>query len=155
MEKNSQTIHKKFAVECFNKTWSLIDLETRTAEQEDEMLALAMTSYWHWTQRDDFTPKTASISYWQISRVHALRGEGEMALKFGRKAVSVIPNSNDLPFFVAYGWEAQARAALILEDHRSAKTYLAKAQALLPAIPEDDVGLIKPDLDELASKLSE
>ena len=54
---------------------------------------------------------------------------------------------------MAYGWEAQARAALILGDLDTAKRYLANAQALLPAVPEDDVGMIKPDLDELASKL--
>ena len=153
MEENTQTLHRKFAVECFNKTWGLIDLETRTAEQDDEMLALAMASYWHWTQREDFSPKNASISNWQVSRVYALRGEGEMALKFGRKAAEVIPNPDELPFFVAYGWEAQARAALILGDLDTAKRYLANAQALLPAVPEDDVGMIKPDLDELASKL--
>ena len=153
MEENLQTIHKKFAVECFNETWDLIDLESRTADQDDEMLALAMASYWHWTQREDFTPKNASISFWQISRVHALRSEGEMALKFGRKAVDVIPNPAELPFFVAYGWEAQARGAWLLEDHESASGYLAKAMALLPAIPEDSRKMIKPDLDELATKI--
>ena len=151
---NEQAIHKKFAVDCFNKTWSLIDLETRTAEQDDDMLALTMASYWHWTQREDFTPKNASIAFWQIARVHALRGEGEMALKFGRKAIDVIPNPEELPFFVAYGWAEQARGALLLEDHASATTFLSNAQALLPAIDPDDLALITPDLEALATQLT-
>ena len=154
MEDSIQTIHKKFAADCFNKTWDLIDLETRTAEQDDEMLALSMASYWHWTQREDFTPKNASISFWQISRVHVLRGEGEMALKFGRKAVECIPNPDEVPFFVAYGWEAQARAALLLEDQNATQTYLAKANALLPAIPEKDKQTLGQDLEMLAKNLS-
>ena len=151
MNESNQAIHKKFAADCFNKTWDMIDLETRTAAQDDEMLALAMASYWHWTQRDDFTPKNASISAWQISRVHALRGEGEMALKFGKKAVDVILDPKELPFFVAYGWEAQARAAVILDDMENAANCLANAQSLLPAIPEKSRATIQIDLDEISS----
>lgn len=103
--------HQEFSAQCFNGAWDLIDLEERTPEQDDEMLALAMASYWHWTQREDFAPKNASISFWQIGRVHALRGEGVQAVHFGRRAVEVIDDPSGLEFFVAWARGTGARRA--------------------------------------------
>ena len=42
--------HRKLAIELFNHTWTLMDLESRTVEQTDEMLHSAHASTYHWLQ---------------------------------------------------------------------------------------------------------
>ena len=73
--------HKHFSVTCFNKAWELIDKTDRSPEEDEQMIRLSMAAMWHWTQRDDFTPKNASIGYWQLSRIFALVGRGDHAEK--------------------------------------------------------------------------
>ena len=55
--------------------------------------------------------------------------------------------------YVAYGWEAQTRAAIVLEDHDSARAYLVKANALLPAISENNQPALVADLEALAARI--
>jgi hypothetical protein len=45
--------HKYFSAECFNRAWDLIEKKDRSPEENDTMLALSMSSFWHWTQRSD------------------------------------------------------------------------------------------------------
>jgi len=53
--------HKYFAAQCFNAAWDLIEKPDRTPEEDEQMIQLTQTSNWHWTQRDDYTRKYASI----------------------------------------------------------------------------------------------
>ena len=41
-------LHKKFAVELFNRTWDLLDKEDRTQEEADTMIHAAHASRYHW-----------------------------------------------------------------------------------------------------------
>lgn len=146
--------HRELSASCFNAAWDLIDLDDRTPAQDDEMLALTMASYWHWTQRDDFAPTKASVAHWQISRVHALRGEGDMALGWGRKAVEALPDPVAEPFYAAYGFEAMARGAMVEGNRASAEEHLARAHALLPSIDDDARSYVEADLADIAALLT-
>ena len=66
------TAHKYFAADCYNKTWGFMDNPNRTPEEDLSMLQTAMTSLWHWSQREDATPTNFAIGGWQVSRVFAL-----------------------------------------------------------------------------------
>ncbi len=121
----------------------------RNAEEERQMLALAMASYVHWTRRPDVTSKEKSIGCWQVSRVFCLLREGTMAQKW---AQGCLEYSHDLPaFYLAYAYEALARAELILGDSDSARDHLQKAMALLPSVTdEEEKKLLEQDLKALA-----
>ena len=118
--------HKFFAAECFNRTWDLIDLPTRSAEDDERMLLAAMASLWHWTQRPDATARELSIGCWLVSRVHALLGQAANAADFGERCLR---HSEGLaPFYVGYAHEALARAARVAGDEARVKHHLNEAR---------------------------
>ena len=73
--------HTYFAQECFNLSWDLIEKRERKPEETDLMIHLAHASLYHWSRCADCTDQNLSIGYWQLSRVYALAGLGDSALK--------------------------------------------------------------------------
>ena len=140
--------HKFFSVDCFNKTWDYIDLPERTADQEEEMLRLALTSHWHWTRRKDYSPVSASVANWQVSRVFALLGQVDNARRFGLRSLEVIENEDVPPFYSGYAFEALARAEAVAGDEESMQAYLSKARQAAEQVDEEDSkGWLLNDLD--------
>ncbi|MCC9606721.1 hypothetical protein LOC68_16440 [Blastopirellula sp. JC732] len=128
--------HRHFAAHCFNSTWDLIDKTERTKEEEVQMLLRAAASVWHWTEREDCTPKNLSIGYWQLSRVFALIGEGSLATRFGQMCLEASPA--DDPFLVGYAYECLARAATVLGDKGEMQHCLAEANLRASHVGDDD-----------------
>ena len=142
--------HKFFSVDCFNKTWAYIDLPERTADQEEEMLRLALASHWHWTQRKDYGPVNASVANWQVSRVFALMVQAGNARRFGLRSLEVIEGEDAPPFYSGYAYEALARAEAAAGDEESMQAYLEKArQAAAQVDDEDSRGWLLNDLDTI------
>ena len=131
-----QAAHKYFSAHCFNSAWALIDKESRTPEENQLMIALNQASLWHWTQREDCTPKNMSIGYWQTSRIYALLGRDFPARKYGQLSLD---NAKDAePFFIAYAYEALARAAKVAGDTGTMTEHLAAARQHAEAINDAD-----------------
>jgi len=105
--------HRYFAVECFNRAWDLMDKPQRTAEEDEEMLRLSLSSHWHWTQREDCEPSNRSAAYWQSSRIYALLGRADGARRHGQFSLDWSQEEGVLPFYVGYAYEALARAELV------------------------------------------
>ncbi len=149
-----QEIHKQLSVKCFNECWTLIDKKDRTAEDVENMLLLADASLWHWKQRADLKPENLSVGYWQVSRVHALAGQREMARLFGEKCLAVGQDAKLSPFYVGYGYEALARAEILAGNTDAAKSLLAKARDELNAITDkDERDALEPDIVSLEKML--
>ena len=145
--------HKKFAAAAFNHAWDFIDLKTRTDENVRQMLDAAHASSWHWRHRDDATPQNRSIADWQLSRVHALVGNGAMALDYGNLClVSAIETG--LPFYIGYAYEAISRANWVLGNLDDARVAIAAAEEQIALITSvDEAALLRPDLDDIAAKI--
>lgn len=134
-----QAAHRWFSVECFNSTWELIARPSRTPDEDDEMVRRAVASHWHWTQREDYLPKNASIAHWQLSRVYALVGASELAMHHGRRSLEVIADAIDIDdFFRAYAHEAMARAAHVADDIATRDHHVARARQYLDTIDEEE-----------------
>jgi len=145
--------HKKFAAAAFNHSWDFIDMASRTDDDVRQMLDAAHASSWHWRHRDDATPQNRSIADWQLSRVHALAGNGAMALDYGNLSL-VTANETGLPFYISYAYEAIARANWVLGNLDDARTALAAAEEQLQLVTVDDeISLLRPDLDDIAAKV--
>lgn len=145
-----QAAHRWFAVTCFNSTWDLIEKENRSAEDDREMVRRAATSHWHWTQREDYTPKNASIAHWLLSRVYALVGEADLAAKHGQASLDAIANADDVDdFFRAYAHEGMARAAHVAGDIEERDHHIARVRSYLDMIDEENNR--KALLDDLAT----
>jgi hypothetical protein len=69
--------HKYVSVECFNRTWTLIEKPVRTERDNHEMMLGAVTSLWHWSQRSDCTRKNLSIGNRQASHANCLIGSDQ------------------------------------------------------------------------------
>lgn len=145
-----QEIHKQLSVKCFNECWSLIDKQERTPEEVENMILLAYTSLWHWKQRTDQKPVNLSVGYWQVSRVHALAGQYEMARLFGQKCLETGRDNKLPPFYLGYGHEALARAEIVRGNFDEAKVHLAEARRELNAVTdEEERAVLEPDIAAL------
>ena len=128
--------HKHFSTTCFNAAWGLIGKKDRTAEDDEEMIRLNQASMWHWTQREDCTDKNLSIGYWQASRIHAMLGRAEAALRYGQ--LSLKHGRDQGPFYHGYAYEALARAEVVGGNMDKAREYLAQAADLAAMVEEED-----------------
>lgn len=140
--------HRHFAAGCFNATWALIDKPARTDDDNRLMLATCYASIYHWTQRPDCTAKNLSIGYWQLSRVHALLGEGAAATAAGDVCLT---NSRELePFYLGYAHEALARAAVASDNTELRDSHVAAARQLAATIADPDWrAALERDLDSI------
>lgn len=141
--------HKQLAVNCFNKTWDLLDKSERTRAEEEQMIHLCHTSLWHWTQVEDHTPQNLSIGYWQLSRVYAVVENGEQALYYAKQCVSIGHAADLAPFFIAYAYEAQARAQTLIGQFAEAKKSLLLAEEFTQEVAEENSNLLVQDIQEI------
>lgn len=141
--------HRYFAAACFNAAWDLIDKKDRTPDDDQRMIAVALASLYHWSERPDCGDMQRSVGYWQASRVHALAGLAGEARRYGELCFAV---SGELPpFYRGYAHEALARAARVAGDGAAAGEHLAKARALAAEIADEgERGLLDADLAALA-----
>lgn len=140
--------HRQVAVELFNRTWELLDKERRTDAEDAEMLTAAFASRYHWRQIGD--SKNFSVSDWQVSRVAAVLGNPDLAEDYGRRSLEVASSANLGPFYVGYGHEALARAALMAGNRKEAGRHLRSAQELLEQVVDSSArDLLAADLGEL------
>lgn len=136
------------AAELFNRTWELLEIEDRTAEQDREMLSAAYGSRHHW--RIAGGPKHSSVSDWQVSRVWAVLGDGMRAEEHGKLALETARGNGLGPFYEAYAHEALARAAALTGDDDALEHHLAEAEELSFDIRgSDEAELLKGDLEAL------
>jgi hypothetical protein len=142
--------HKQIASQCFNKVWDLLDMNVRTNVEEEQMIHLAHTSFWHWTQVEDHTPTNLSIGYWQISRVYAVVGNGDQALFYANRCIEVSLEAEVLPFYIGYGYEAQARAYKVLKQQDEWKSSYQKAMNYVEKmVNEESKQMLLKDLNSL------
>ncbi len=141
-------LHRRMAVELFNRTWELLDEANRTPAEDREMLGAALGSHYHWARVGD--DKNFAISDWQVARVLTDVGEADLAQKFAEVALRRAVDSNLGPFLVGCGHEVLARVADLNGDDHARDNHLARADDLLSMIDDpDERDLLKADLDSL------
>ena len=75
------------------------------------MIHAAHASRHHWGHAG--TPVNVSIGEWQLSRVYAVVARAEPALYHGRRALEIARQNHLGRFYVAYAYEALARASAV------------------------------------------
>ncbi len=142
--------HRLVAVALFNRTWELLDKQTRTDAENAEMMTAAFGSRYHWQQVGD--ARNYSVSDWQVSRVAAVLGYPELAEDYGRRSLELASDATLPPFYVGYAYEALARAARLAGNRKAFAELLAKAQDMLDQIEDaTERDLLGTDLADLES----
>ncbi|MCV4231700.1 hypothetical protein OHJ21_11015 [Virgibacillus sp. LDC1] len=150
MDNQEPKTHKQFAMECFNQVWDILENAQRTPEDEENMIHICHSSFWHWTRVEDHTQRNLSIGYWQLSRVYAVVGQGDQALRYAQRCIIVGSSASLEPFYIGYGYEAEARAYLVLGNKEQAMASKKNATRYLDkVIDQDSHQMLANDLKNL------
>lgn len=138
---------RQIAMDLFNLTWTYLDLEQRTTEQEKAMVQCAEASLWHW--RRVGAPTQFAIGEWQCSRVHAVLGDGSRALSYARRCLAICESERVDDFVPASAHEALSRAHAVLGDLDAAREERNLAYRIAVDLDNEDRDVIEHDLATL------
>jgi DNA-binding transcriptional MerR regulator len=129
---------RRLSVDLFNKTWTLMEKTDRTREEADEMIHCAHASAYHWMQVG--TPANRARSEWQCSRVHAISGHVEAALRHAHQCLALVEqNPDDMKDWdLPAAYEAMARSHMVAGDVEETKHYAELGRAATARIEDDD-----------------
>ena len=148
--KSVAILHKQLAVDCFNKVWDILDINDRTESEAEEMVHLCHSSFWNWTQVEDHTQQNLSIGYWQLSRVYSEVGNGEQALHYAKRCLTISNEAELAPFYVSYAYEALARAHSILKQTEQVEKNLTLANKFRYLVEDvESKKLLEVDLENI------
>jgi len=128
--------HRALGKQLFNKTWELIDLPDRTAEQDRLMLVQACAAWWHWDKVG--TEQNRAIADWQVAHVASLLGHGDLALDFAGSALRRAETGELEDWVLASALEGVARAHAAAGHQAERDAYVARAREALNQISEDE-----------------
>jgi DNA-binding transcriptional MerR regulator len=139
-EKESpMTDHRTLGVDLFNKTWTLMEKDARTSEEDDEMIHMAHASAYHWQQVG--TRANRSRSEWQCSRVHVLLGQTDQALYHARRCLEIAEANEDgsmEDWDLPGAYEALARAHFVAGNLDEARIWAERGRTATAAIADED-----------------
>jgi DNA-binding transcriptional MerR regulator len=130
--------HKRLGIDLFNKTWTLLEKDGRTREEDDELLHCAHASAYHWLQVG--TQANRARSEWQCSRVNAVLGRPEAAVAHAGRCLELVEGAPEQmePFDLPAAYEALARAHLVAGNTAEAKRYRELGLAATAEIDDED-----------------
>jgi hypothetical protein len=132
------TDHRALAVGYFNAAWALIDLTSRSAEQDRDMVGLAFASRQHWIEAGGDATNLITAD-WQVAHTASIAGLPDVALSFATAASHRADNEDVPDWLVASAHEGLARAYAAAGDRESYEREGAVVERLLAAVtdPED------------------
>lgn len=146
-EFDTAAAHKFFSARCFSMAWDLIEKKDRTPQEDEQMIMLNQASIWHWTQRQDATMQNMSIGFWQAARIYSILGRVENARHYAQLCLDY--SKNEAPFFLAYAFEALARAEMVAGSKDKMREHLDKATELAADVSDKESRKLL--LDDLAT----
>ena len=126
--------NRRFAVELFNRSWDLLEMPDRSADDDAEMLAAAFASAWHWRQVG--TAENIALGDHQISKVASHVGQPALALHYARRALEAIEIGHFGNWQVAAAYEGMARACAAAGDLSGRDYWVQRCTVALGAVPD-------------------
>jgi hypothetical protein len=145
----AQMDDRELATQLFNRCWDLLGT-TRDADDDVELMTAAFSSRFHWLNAG--AVEQWIVSDWMVARAAAAIGEGELALRFAKRAHSAA-QENEIPdWLIASCAEGVARAYAAIGDVEEFNNWSALATRLIDVIasPEDQA-LIASQLADIES----
>jgi DNA-binding transcriptional MerR regulator len=136
LEPMDAQVERTLAAGLFNATWTLMEKENRTRDEDDAMLHMAHASAHHWRQVGK--PENFARGEWQCSRVYALLRRPEPCLHHAQRVLDLCTENGLGDFDLAYAYEALARGHALAGDLEQARACTEQALAAAESISEDD-----------------
>jgi hypothetical protein len=127
-----------FAIQFHGQTWDLLDKSDRTKEEDELMIHTAHASCRHWLAAG--TGLHHQRGEWLISRVYAVLGMGDAALRHANRCLELTEEYADLmqDFDRAFAYEGVARANAIAGNREEARKYIGLAAQAGEAIADEE-----------------
>lgn len=143
--------HRQVGIALFNHTWTLLELDSRTREQVDEMIHSAHASAYHWMQVG--TAANRARSEWQCSRVYAVVGRAEPAIWHARRCLEICEREGIGDWDLGFAYESLARAHAVAGDAAESRRWLEQARSAAAEIAEDgNRKLLLADLETIPTR---
>ena len=141
--------HHRLAVELFNRSWRLLELDGRTPTQDDELIHCVHASRHHWGEVG--TAANLARGESQCARIYAALGRGEPALHHANRGLELVRTSGEgfEEWDLASALEVVARANLAAGKTVEAARYAELARAELERIADPD------DREVIASQIAD
>ena len=151
-EAKSDVDHRQLGVDLYNYTWTLLENDNRTRDDDDALLNATHASAYHWSLAPEAGPQNAARSQWQISRVNAVLGRGEAALYHAERCLELCTENEIGDWDLAAAYEAVARAHKVAgNDAEFRRNVDLGRDALAQIADQEDREHIAEDLEALAS----
>ena len=85
--------HRRLAVELFNRSWRLLELDGRTPAQDDELIHCVHASRHHWGEVG--TAANLARGESRCARIYAALGRGEPALHHANRGLELVRTSGE------------------------------------------------------------
>jgi hypothetical protein len=129
--------HKRFAVDCYNAAWELLERADRTPEEDRRMLSAAFASRHHWDALG--RPEQTCVGDWMVANVASRLGFAGVALTYARAAVDAAEaNDGFADYVLASCYEGMARAFACAGDDAERDRFVEACKGALARIAEDD-----------------
>jgi hypothetical protein len=149
--KKDLDLHRTQGAELFNRVWDLLAIESRTPEQDTEMIHTTHASAYHWVQVGE-GPRLARAE-WQCSWVYSELERPEPALYHAHRCEAICKQYADEleDFDLPAMHEAFARAHLVAGNREEAMHRLKLATDLCAQIADpEDREIIQAQIDSIA-----
>jgi DNA-binding transcriptional MerR regulator len=135
--KLSDEENRRIGIALFNATWTLIEKENRTRDEDDAMLHMAHAARHHWAASGTDAAHLAR-GEWQCSRVYAILGRPEPSLHHAQRVLDLCQENSIGDWDLAFAYEALARGQAVAGNAERARAYTEQALAAAEDIAEDD-----------------
>jgi hypothetical protein len=127
--------HRRFAVECNNLCWDLIEKTSRNEQDTERMLHAAHTAAFHWATIG--TPLNVARADLTLSRAYAMAGIGDRALHYAELSWRFCETSPVKDWDTAFAHIAMAHAEALLGRPDGHARWYNSAQTAIAAIADD------------------
>ena len=133
---SSDIDNRALGAQLFNQTWTYLEMESRTVDEDDLMLLSANASAYHWRQVG--TAANFARSEWQMSRVYSVLGRAEPALHHATRCLQICQENSIGDWDLGFAYEALARAAAVARDRDAAQAWTDQAYEAAADIGQDE-----------------
>ena len=140
--------HRRIGVKCYNRCWVLLDKETRTLGEDDELVELSFVQHYHWAFAGG--EEQLIMANWMVSRAAAATGHDELALRYAELAYQGAQSSTTPDWLRASVAEGMARAYAAHGDESKRDHWYGVAEKLVALIGDrEDRELIASQLESV------
>lgn len=135
--------HRWFAVEFNNRAWDLVEKDSRTADQTQEMIDAAHAAAIHWKAVG--TPLNEQRAEGLLAAAYLKAGRAKPALRHAQRGLALSEQnaaSGETPFDRAVALAAAAAAHALAGDASEGERLRALAHEAAAALPADDRGVL-------------